>query len=1797
MVDPAAFAPHTIVDALAARARDTPDRTAYLFFSDGADQERLSYGALWWVAGKVSARIREDAAPGDRVLLLFPAGPAFMTAFFGCILAGVVPVPLYPPSRRRRETFAAVIRDCTPSLVLTIGARRDLIDSVLTGIENAPEIVSVDELGAIEPSAPVEIDPDQLAFLQYTSGSTGAPKGVMVRHRDLIANQAAIAAAFSTSESDCCVSWLPLYHDMGLIGTVLHALYAGFPSILLSPNAFLRDPLCWLRAITQFEATLCGGPNFAFDLCVRRAVESGTETIDLSSLRLVFNGAEPVRAETLERFQKTFSSVGLKRGTLFPCYGMAESTLLITGATFDEPLRVAREGLAEHRLDPDEAGVDMVPCGPADDKVLIVDPQSGEILPEGSIGEIWFDGPGVTAGYWNNPDATAATFGATQTAYPGRKFLRTRDLGSVFGGKLYVTGRLADLIIIRGRNYYPQDIEQITRQAHPVLRHSLIAAIPIPGEGTERLVVIAEADRPETGIQPIAHRVNALLAEQLELRPARLVLIPKGGLPRTSSGKLRRKECRHLLETGRFSILAEYRAEDDRDLPIAGDEDPREVVAEVARLVGIDATQIDSRQPLVSLGLDSLMAAQLSIWLQNHHGIAIGEEQLLEGTTLHDLESRVEQGESITATRTLPLESDETTLSSEQHRLWLLTRLEPGFSGYHIPVVFRIRGALSGERLRRALAVVSTRHDSLRTLFRQQGLEATRVILDEAAPTFSEIDLSTCPEPGREARLTDELREEIRAPFSFSETSPWRVAWFRLNDHEHVLAFTFHHILTDLHGVSVFLDDLAACYDDPDKALPPAIPYGRLVRWQHNHLDESTLGPHLTWWRENLADLPAPLDLPLDRPRGDRSKRNAATHCLELKSELVGQLKRWSAERGVTLFTTLLTAFEAVLHRYGDLDDIPVAAPISGRPFPELEDCVGFFAYPLIVRTRLTGATTLNDLLERVHRALTEARRHAIVPPARIMEAVRPTVSPAWHPLYQVMFSFFDRPTVWSPVGLESRHVPMGTEAGDLDLFLTLIRDGEGLEARLETDPDLFDEETAVHLAEWYGAMLETLVTEPTTPLVELALPASLETRKRAARERDRVDRLLVAGNFTVEPIEDSLRFWLEHRGRAHEIIYAPYNQVFTQLMDPKSELNRSGADFLLLLIRLEDWVGSDDDADLERNIDDLLNSLERNIPPAPLLLCLCPATEPTAILEEAGRRLLEEAARLPGIWTLNAQTAAETYDVEEVHNPHTDREAHIPYTTTWFAAMGTMAVRWMESLQRQPFKVIALDCDHTLWSGVIGESRPDELVVDGPYGDLQRFMASEKDKGRLLALVSKNNEDDVREVFSDRTDMGLTWGDIAAHRINWDAKSANLAALAEELSLGIDSFLFVDDNPIEIAEVAANRPEVTTIALPADPAEIPAFLKRHWAFDQLGAGEVDRRRTQMVLENRDREQARRDAPTPASFLAGLELEIAIRALTDIARAAQLSLRTNQFRCHDERLDAQALSAALADGAEGYEIAVRDRFGDYGIVGQMLTRMEGDTLVVSSFLLSCRALGRGVEHRMAAHLGERARTHGKRWVEILFTETDRNLPAQSFLAGIEGAERSMRGYRIPTERAVTIALNPETEITEPSVAPAKRPAALARAWEAPAADIMNADAATLLERIREAAAVRMRSLQQSGSATTDHVAPTTALQKELAEMFSELLGLERVSIHDNFMAKGGYSIQGIKLITRIQEFYGIELPLALFFEEATVASLAENIERLQIEQADSADFDRIMSEMEGLSDEEIQALLAEPGHS
>jgi acyl-CoA synthetase (AMP-forming)/AMP-acid ligase II len=557
----------SLVHALESLSSSIPTDIAYTFLPEGEDEElNITFRELEMRAKAVAARLQQLAHKGDRAALVYESSLEYIVALVGCFYAGIVAVPVYPPDpmriRRTGARLRAILQDSQSNIVLTSSNEAQRFGSYL---EQAGHVVITDEIAAedgIDYRRP-EIGPDTLALLQYTSGSTGRPRGVMLTHANLMFNFEHIK---KFDEPDAvAVSWLPMYHDMGLIGLVLQVLQSGRRTVLMSPLSFVKRPVRWLRAISKYRAYATSGPSFAYDLCAQKISDEELEGLDLSCWTLACNGAEPVRPDTMRRFAERFASVGFRYETFYPCYGLAEATLIVSGGDkAAEPMirHFDSHELADNHVVPvaEGEGRAIVGCGGTVDRqeIAIVDPATLTRSASDQIGEIWVRGPGVAKGYWNDREVSAETFGAT---LPGEKgtFLRTGDMGFMVEGELFVTGRIKDLIIVRGRNHYPQDIERTVEGAHPALRRDHVVAFGVDIDGEERVVVVCGVMRAQKLNQDeLFSAVRGVLSHEHELAPHAIVLVKGSEIPRTSSGKLQRRGCKDLYLKGELEIVGKW---------------------------------------------------------------------------------------------------------------------------------------------------------------------------------------------------------------------------------------------------------------------------------------------------------------------------------------------------------------------------------------------------------------------------------------------------------------------------------------------------------------------------------------------------------------------------------------------------------------------------------------------------------------------------------------------------------------------------------------------------------------------------------------------------------------------------------------------------------------------------------------------------------------------------------------------------------------------------------------------------------------------------------------------------------------------------------------------------------------------------------------------------------------------------------------------------------------------------------------------------------------------------------------
>ncbi len=1123
--------------------------------SEGADRG-LSYTELDRGAQRVAACLSRFTRPGDRALLLFPPGADFIVSFLGCLYAGVVAVPAYPPgSRRGLARLASILGDCAPRCVLTTSshqARLRGLTEPLGELQSLPWLAS-DEMEQQDLEAgwePPALDADSLAFLQYTSGSTGDPKGVCVSHGNLLANEELIRSAFDLDEQAVIVGWLPLYHDMGLIGNVLQPLYLGARCVLFSPLDFLKRPVRWLETISRHRGTTSGGPSFAYELCVSKVSPEQVAGLDLSTWTVAFNGAEPVRGETMERFASAFASCGFSPDAFYPCYGLAEATLFVTGGKARSGWRSRRfeaQGLEQHRAvatGSRELGRDLVSCGFArrGQEVRIVDPQSRQGLPAGAIGEIWVAGPSLARGYWRRPEVNRETFEA-RLAGADLDFLRTGDLGTLVDGELFVTGRLKDLIILRGRNFYPQDLERVAEQAHPDLRAGCTAAFSLAVEGEERLVVVQEAERHLSApAAEIVEAIRSAITEETQAPVWEVVLARPGAVPKTSSGKVRRSTCRQLYQEGALPVIARSAVAAGRPgapepallsrsellalpAPRRAEALTAYLAAMVGRSLGLAAPDVPRTTPLLSLGLDSLAVMELVERLEDGLAVPVDLRLLLEGAGLAEVAERLAAalvtgspgspgaatpGDSPTVgSHPSLLTPDQTALlltqlASPESRAWnlaLRARLEPEAGAEELPDLARAAAALA-ETLSQS-AVFRLRYLVV------EGEPLARLAAQEAIP----VRLVPA-EDWSDSQLEAALDAESRYGFDLAREPVVRASLFVRGPHRGVLSLVIHHLAADFHSLAL----LGADWENRLGGAVPAQADSGLASLER-FAAERRLGLHgegaerdLAYWRQRLLPAPPPLALPADRPRPSHRLGRGASVARPLAPGLLARVEAVARSRGISRSTVSFAATAALLLRLGASRDLVLGMPMSLRRGRAGSAGLGYRVNLLPLRVTLAPGEGAADFLASCHRAVVEGLEHGLYPFAALIERLGIERTPNRPPLVEHATSLVggtggDAAGLAAfQLGLPGGELALGSwllgslphqaSAAQFDLVLLTGEVRGELAASLELDADLFDRATGERWLGYFEVLLQGLLDHPEAPLEALNLLAPAERRQ-----------------------------------------------------------------------------------------------------------------------------------------------------------------------------------------------------------------------------------------------------------------------------------------------------------------------------------------------------------------------------------------------------------------------------------------------------------------------------------------------------------------------------------------------------------------------------------------------------------------------------------------------------------------------------------------------------------------------------
>lgn len=1111
----------TIPEALQLHANTQPENKAFTFLLDGEIQEEtITFGELDKRSRYLAAILQShNCQRGDCALLMYPPGIEFITAFMACLYAGVIAVPLPPPRiKKTLPRVAAVVKDAGAKVIFS---DQSILSNFEDRINDVPELASVTWLATDADFnitdadfVPVSLEPDDIAFLQYTSGSTGVPKGVMITHRNLIHNQHCIRDRFGITQKSVGLSWLPVYHDMGLIGHVIQPIHIGGHSILMSPIAFLQRPARWLEAITRFGVTLSGAPNFAFDLCLRKITEEERSNLDLSSWQVAYCGAEPIRTETLNRFAEEFAPQGFNRQALLACYGLAEGTLMVSTGTRDsfiKDITISRIALSQGNAEQvsttldNSLAVTLTSIGQTmgGQEVIVVDPNTQIQSPDKQVGEIWVKGESVADGYWKNPEANKGTFEAHITNTNKGPYLRTGDLGFVNEGELYITGRLKAMLIIRGQNYYSEDIEYTVSNSHPAIEPLAVVAFSVEQDGVEQLVIACELERSQrnTNPQEIITSIRREVFEAHGIPAYSVALLRPASMPLTTSGKVQRFEVKNQFVNNSLRLIKsdilDRQGQDANIEYIAPRTTTEEIIVNIWQDV-LNVPQVGVHHDFFQLGGQSLNATQVIVRLRDSFGIELSLRSLFESPTPAMIATLID-GQHTEKAKMPPIEiisrDSVLPLSYSQERMWFLHQLNPTSLAYNVGMSLKLKGAIKVSIFEKALYEIIQRHEGLRSTFEIVDGEVSQVIHPTVTDIFTFATVEFLPEDKREQAALRQLEELNQQPFDLENESLLRVNAVKITEDSYLLGLVMHHIISDAWSISVLAQELAQLYekyvfDDTPQLLPIDIQMADFANWQRQWVQGNVLDEQLVYWKQQLAGAPDILELPIDYPRPTVQTYAGGYVNIDLPDNLLDQLRLLSQREGITLYMLLLASFNILLHHYTSQDDILVATPVANRQVLPAENLIGTFVNTLVMRTDLSGNPTLRDLLQRIRTMAIEAYANQDFPFEQLVQELRPARDPSRSPLVQVMLTLANVPI--APYKFRELEWDVLTDfdavAAQFDLTLTMI-DVPGVQSMsIVYNSDLFNAATIERMAGHFMLLLETIIQNPSQHISEISI-------------------------------------------------------------------------------------------------------------------------------------------------------------------------------------------------------------------------------------------------------------------------------------------------------------------------------------------------------------------------------------------------------------------------------------------------------------------------------------------------------------------------------------------------------------------------------------------------------------------------------------------------------------------------------------------------------------------------------------
>jgi FkbH-like protein len=1143
--------------------------------------------------------------------------------------------------------------------------------------------------------------------------------------------------------------------------------------------------------------------------------------------------------------------------------------------------------------------------------------------------------------------------------------------------------------------------------------------------------------------------------------------------------------------------------------------------------------------------------------------------------------------------------------------LHLADRLAPA---YNLALVMRIRSTVDVGCMRVALDRLARRHDQLRTTLDHLQLGETAVLCQFVAqdliPRLEEFDMRG----STDGELRERAQDFYAEPFNLEVGPIVRAGLFQRAADDQVLVVKLHHVAADGWSLGIIARDLGRCYrsacegTDAEPQAIPRVAYTDFALEQIDLLAQPNGGSQMEFWQQALTPIPEGLELRTKSRRPAVRRSVGATQYFEIDAEEKSRIEACAQALNITPFALLLACFQALLLRRSRQGDVCVGIPTLGRRGEDFNDTVGYFVNPVALRSRRPGQVTFREHAKRTAEEMTAALDHRDVPFAALVENLQVKRDTSRTPVFQVLFNLLSRRMLGDVVdliypspkevavdfgGLAATSFALNQQEGQFDVTLEFVDRQDGLFGLFKYCTDLFSADEARSMVNELRQLLVNVVSDPDAVIVEG--PVVGMTSQSESDERKPA--LVVTATFTAESMQTAFEYWFERLDWQGGVSFAPFNQVFQTLLDPTSSLRRNPDRPGVALVRFDDLLGTFQGAGeqasssvgpecierLRTNLDGLAQAVEQaaHAAAAPLLVVVCPSSPALqSSPQEASLRgaFVGQLQSIQGVQVLTPEVLAGWYPVQDFYEPLGEKLGNIPYKPAFLVALASGIVRTLHGTTGRPCKAIAVDCDNTLWDGVVGEDGASGVTVGPHQRAFQEYLLEQHRAGVVLCLCSKNREADVWSVFDHHPDMPLRREHIGFWKINWDSKSSNLRDLAAEINIGMDAFAFFDDNPVERAEMRANCPSVLCAELPEDWSLRVPYLRHLWPLDHLRVTDADRKRNEHYRTERLRKDLQGNANSLGDFLSKLQMEIETHPAlpSELERLAQLSIRTNQFNTTARRMTlAEIERYASSSGQLACATHVRDRFGDYGLVGAALASIQdGSCLRIDSLLLSCRAMGRGVEHRMATWLGAQAKAHACSQVAFPLTRTDRNEPARKFLGKLgqlcEGEFDAQRTLLVSSSRLadVTWKLDEGAGGLGGAKANADTPEGKEQNAHAlgddralsVAADLGTVDA--IVAAVDEYHRHKRRRHRTEAVGSSLGGAPTSSTERTISDAWKRVLALEDVGTRENFFEIGGSSVLLAQLAVDLGR-HGVDVSIIDLLQYPTVAALAGHLSQLE----------------------------------